>query len=33
MGTPLQDAKAHLDKAREFLAAAESDAAAEIVNT
>lgn len=32
MGTPLQDAKAHLIKAQEFLAAAESEVSAERYN-
>ena len=32
MGTPLQDARAHLGKAQEFLAAAESEATAERFN-
>ena len=32
MGTPLQDAKAHLIKAREFLDAAESEVSAERYN-
>ena len=32
MGTPLQDARAHVDKAHEFLAAAESEASEERYN-